>query len=230
MSKRRRNQKPMSRRAKKEAQQKQMMTYGIIAVVIIGIFGLIAVSGGLSSSSGPDVAQERLDLDPILGDQNAPVTVIEYGAYACPSCRAFHQSGTIERLLEEFDGRINFTFRDFPVISPAYDNMAANVAQCVLDQSQDSFWNFHNMLYTGATPGRSNEDDLIRMAVQVGANNDQLQTCVDEDTHRQTVRYDEQRAFELGLSGTPSIVINGQRIFNLSIDSLRGAINSALGS
>lgn len=229
MSKRRRNR-PMSRRAKKQAQQKQLMTYGIVAVVIIGIFGLIAVSGGLSSSSGPDVAQERLDLDPIMGDPNAPVTLIEYGAYACPACRQFHQSRTIEQLLEEFDGQINFTFRDFPVISPAYDNMAANIAQCVLDQGEDQFWSFHDMLYTGATPGRSSEDDLIRMAVQVGANDAELQTCVDEDTHRQTVRYDEQRAFELGLSGTPSIVINGQRIFNLSIDTLRSAINSALDS
>ena len=224
-----RNKRGKSKRAKQQQNGNQNMTYVLVAVIVVVVLGLIAVSSRGASSSGPDVSQDRLDLDPVFGNEQATVTVVEYGAYACSSCRAFHQAGVLEQLVEEYAGQVNFVFRDFPVISPAYDRMAANVAQCVLDQSEEHFWNFHNILYTVARPGISNEGELVRMASQIGVNSDLLQTCVDNDSHNQTVQYDEQRARELGLRGTPSFIVNGQQVYNSSPDGLRSAINAALG-
>ena len=59
------------------------------------------------------------------------------------------------RLSAEYPDQVNFTFRDYPVISPVYDLMAAKVAQCVLDQDQELFWAFHDALYTVLGPGDS---------------------------------------------------------------------------
>ena len=224
-----RNKRGKSKRAKQQQNSKQNMTFVLIAVIAVVVMGLIAVSSSGANVSGPDVAQERLDLDPVFGNSEATVTVIEYGAYACSSCRAFHQAGILEQLVEEYAGQVNFVFRDFPVISPSYDRMAANIAQCVLDQGEEHFWSFHNILYTVASPGISSEDDLVQMASQIGVNSDLLQTCVDNDSHVRTVQYDEQRARELGLRGTPSFIVNGQQVYDSSPDGLRSAINQALG-
>ena len=181
------------------------------------------VSGDTTNT---DLAIRRA-LDPVLGAADAPVTVIEYGAYGCPSCRQFHQLGIVEQLLADFDGQVKFVFRDFPVIAPAYDRRAAEVAQCALDQSNDAFWTFHDMLYTHIDVGASTEE-LIGWGLAAGLDEGALRTCVDSGIHKATVAYDLERGLALGLPGTPSFLVNEQRVFAPSESSLRAAIQQAL--
>ncbi len=214
----------MARR--KSARQQQMFITGGLVIAIIGALVLILSNTGAAS---PAVAQERLDLDPILGNPDAPVTIIEYGAYACPACRSWHQARIVEQILAEYPGQVRFIFRDFPVINPPYDRMAAAVAQCALDQSQDGFWALHDALYTTALPG-SSQDDLIRLGEQVGLKGDALHACAEANTHRATVQYDETRARNLGLPGTPSFLVNDIRLFSATPDTLRAAVEQALAA
>jgi len=221
-----------TRRSKKQQAQAQNqrnlgLIFGGLAVAVV--IGLIVAAGGLGEGPSPAVAQERLDYDPILGEADAPVTIIEYGAYSCSACRAFHQSRTIERLLNDYAGQVNFTFRDFPVITPDYDVRTARIAQCVLDQDEDIYWAFHDVMYTQVRIGEGT-DTLITFAGAVGADEDALRTCIEERRHSRTVEYDEDRAFQLGLRSTPSFTVNGQRIFSPTEQSLREAINAALGA
>ncbi|MEQ8671959.1 MAG: thioredoxin domain-containing protein [Aggregatilineales bacterium] len=226
MSKRR------GRSSKRRSQKKQnsWIIYAVVIAIVGMVFVLIASNGGVPGSA-PSVAQDRLDLDPILGEPDAPVTVIEYGAYACEACQAFHRSGAIEQILAEYGGQVNFSFRDFPVISPAYDRMAANVAQCVLDQGQNQFWAFHNALFTAVNAPRTSENELISLAGGIdGVDQNTLDECASNDTHLRTVVYDQNRAQDLGLRSTPSFVVNGQVIIGGNPTALRQAINAALGS
>ncbi len=218
--------------AKRSKRKKQQQTRRNQALTGIGIVVALLVAGGLAfafSGAGgpPEVAESRLELDPVLGDPDAPVTVIEYGAYGCHACRAWHQAGVIEQILAEFGGQVNFTFRDFPVIAPNYDRAAANIAQCALDQSEDLFWSYHNALYTVADT-HFNEEQLLNLGGQAGLNEAELRECAGSDTHRRTVQYDEARAFQLGLRGTPGFIVDGQVIYNASPDVLRNAIRAAL--
>ncbi len=107
--------------------------------------------------------------------------------------------------------------------------MAAAVAQCALDQSQDGFWAFHDALYTTAIPG-SSQEDLIGLGEHVGLNGDTLRACADANTHYATVQYDETRARNLGLPGTPSFLVNDIRLFSATPDTLRAAVEQALQS
>ena len=105
----------------------------------------------------------RLELDPILGNPDAPVTLIEYGAYGCHACKFWHEEGIVETLLEEFGGQVNFVYRDLPIIVPPYSQRAAEVAQCALDQGNEQFWTMHDAIFTQADQGKASADALIQL-------------------------------------------------------------------
>jgi protein-disulfide isomerase len=151
-----------------------------LGAVVIAI--LLTVSGR-STSEATASAGDRLNTDPILGNPDAPVSIVEYGAYGCSACRAWHQAGIVEQILAEFPDQVNFIFRDFPVIVPTYDRMAAEIAQCALDQSQAAFWSFHDLLYTVAAPGMS-QAQLIALGEPVGLDVASLQTCATSGVHQ----------------------------------------------
>lgn len=171
---------------------------------------------------------ERFELDPVYGNPDAPVTLIEYGSYACSACRFWHEEGFIEDIIEEFDGQVNLIFRDMPVVSPQYDQMAAEVAQCAFDQGNDLYWLFHDAMYTIARPGASTVTDMIEIGRQVGLDADALRACYDAGTHTQTVLFDFSRGTDLGVRGTPTFFVGGQPIFNANPDILRDLLQAEL--
>ncbi len=218
------------RRSRKERarQRRQIMIVGgVFTVIIVG--GIVATLM-LGPNRAQPAPQARLDLDPVWGNPDAPVTIVEYGAYSCHACQLLHESGVVERLVAESNGQVNFVFRDMPVIIPTYDHMAAEVAQCVLDQSQDAFWQFHDLLYTEYY-ANSTRDELVSIAAtEAGANETELATCVEGLTHFHTVQYDLQRGRDLGIRGTPTLYVNGAPVFSPTEANLRSAIQSALAS
>lgn len=139
---------------------------GILCILLVG-FGLILILINRGSKTGVVTRVDQQQHDPVLGNPNASVTIIEYGAYSCPSCRAWHKAGFINQILAKYPNKVRFIFRDFPVITPSYDRMAAALAHCALDQGQDRFWAFHNALYEEASASNSQED-LIQLGGQVG--------------------------------------------------------------
>ena len=170
----------------------------------------------------------RYELDPILGDPDAPVTLIEYGAYGCHACKYWHEEGIVEALLEEFAGRVNFTYRDIPIIVPPYSQMAAEIAQCALDQGNDQFWTMHDVLYTGADQGRSSADELLQLGAEAGLDGDALRKCYEAGDHVATVRYDHERGAALGIRSTPTFVIGGQPVANADPELLREMLQAEL--
>lgn len=234
-SKKQRN-KASERRREREAQRKQQQRLqiiggGVVVAIIVGALFFISSSGGIGAVTGaiPEVAQERLDLDPVMGNPDAPVTIVEYGAYGCHACREWHNAGIVEDILDEFGDSVNFVFRDFPVIVPAYDRMAANIAQCALDQSNDGYWRLHDAFY-GIAHETDSFDRLIELGGDVGLNETALRECAEANTHVATVNYDLQRAQQIGARGTPTWMVNGQPYYSASPDVLRQAIQQALAS
>ena len=218
------------RKARHTRQRTKRTNRVFMALFVMGLVGAsmwIALSNTNSNPTLPAI-NSRLEYDPILGNPAAPVSIIEYGAYGCSACRAWHQAGIIEQILAEFPDQVRFAFRDFPVIIPTYDRMAAEIAQCALDQSQADFWKFHDLLYTAAVPGMSSVE-LVALGSQAGVGQVALQGCISSGIHRETVEYDLSRAMELGLPGTPAFLVNDTRIFNATPEMLRSAIRTALG-
>ena len=166
-------------------------------------------------------ALDRKELDPVLGDPYAPVTLIEYGAYGCHACKFWHEGGVIEHIIDEFAGMVNFVYRDMPIIVPQYSQTAAEIAQCALDQGNEQFWAMHDALFTMARQGQSSADEMIQIATQAGLDGDALRSCFQSGIHVETVRYDHERGAALGIRGTPTFVIGGQPVSNGNPDVLR---------
>ena len=181
---------------------------------------------GYQPPSAEEIA--RYELDPILGDPDAPVTLIEYGAYGCHACKYWHEEGIVEELLEEFAGRVNFVYRDIPIIVPPYSQMAAEIAQCALDQGNDQFWTMHGAIYTQAEQGRASADELLQLGADAGLDGAALRKCYEAGAHVATVRYDHDRGAALGIRSTPTFVIGGAPVANANPELLRELLQAEL--
>jgi protein-disulfide isomerase len=198
---------------------------GIFVIIMVA---WVVLSAARSASGAPEVARSRLQQDPVLGDPDAPVQIVEYGAYACSACRVMHESGVIQRIVDEFDGQVGYRYRDFPVISPTYDRMAAQAAQCALDQSNEGFWAFHDRLYTTDYVAHNTPEEFGGLAEEIGLDGAALAACVEADTHLRTIQFDQTRAERLGARGTPSFYLNGEPLFVSSYEGFRQAVLAAL--
>ncbi len=226
-----------NRRRRTRRQQKQrekLYLYGGMGLVILIVVGIIAY---MIFTRPPEVSAERLALDPVIGPSEADVTIYEYGAYGCESCRRSHQSGQVDRLLdliqrEPYQGRVNFVFVNFPVIKPSLDPRSAEAAQCALDQGNDAFWDFHNAIYDLSDrqyDEYDNNEEFIRLADEVGLDGDALGECLNNKTHRRTVDHHEERSRDARIQGTPTFMINGRTVNITDISSIEAILQQELG-
>lgn len=228
MTKRTSRRRSQSRRQQRQRQNRLIIS-GVVGIVVLLIAGLV-ISNVVRATNTPQISADRLELDPVLGDPSAPVTLIEYGAYSCHACQSWHQAGIVEGILADYPGQVKFIFRDFPVISPAYDQAAAAASQCVLDQGEDLFWAYHDALYTSHYMAGTSTAALVDLGTLIGADGDALQACINSNAHSRTVQFDLNRASDLGLRGTPAFLVNDQVIYSASPDTLRAAVEQALRS
>lgn len=223
-SKQRRTERKKARASQKR--QQRWVQYGSLALIIllIGLFTFFTLSG----PQAPEQPIERLELDPVLGNPDAPISIVEYSAYGCEACRAWHQAGIIEQILQEFPNQVKFIYRDMPIIMPAWSQDMAEIAQCALDQGNDAFWLMHNALFSQTIQGSTSQADAIKLGANLGLDVNALQACVDANTHYNTVRYDMNRPEARGIRGTPTWFVDGQIIYNASPDILRQTIRTEL--
>lgn len=154
-------------------------------------------------------ASERFELvddDPYLGDEEAPVVIVEFSDFRCPYCgRHFEQ--TLGPLLENYGEHIRYVYRDFPVNGPE-SNAAAIAAECADEQGE--FWDFHEALFDNqADLGR---DFYISTAESFDLDVDEFTTCIDEVRYQDELELDFIDGQMNGVSGTPGFFINGQFI------------------
>ncbi|MBE0684855.1 MAG: thioredoxin domain-containing protein [Anaerolineaceae bacterium] len=177
----------------------------IIVVSIIIILGIIAILFPKEQYS--PVPEERLVLDPFLGAENAPITIIEYGDYACSGCKLWHNAGVLDEILALYEGKVKFIWRDNAHISSA-SRAAANAAQCAFDQ--DKFWEYHDLLFENSI-GFSVEG-LKSYALMLDLDADRFNACVDQGLYMNKVVHSMNLAGEYGLSITPAFLVNGEVI------------------
>ena len=222
------NGKKKSRRERREQQQRagrmRLFRIGGIVILVIVVLGAI---GFYRASTAPsvEVSEEILPAN-IDGAANAPVSIVEFGDFGCPSCRAWHNSGIKNALQDEFGDQISFTFRHFPVITPRSPD-AAEAAQCAAEQGQ--FWEFHDFIYEQTPQGALSDQDLSNYAAAIGLDSDQFEGCYDSGKYQSYVNRDRQAAFSAGAAGTPTFFINGQQV-SFSFEAMAAVINQELSS
>lgn len=201
-----------------------------IVIVILGTNGSFDEQGLIIEPS-PKIEQvgpAKITMDtfllngsPILGDPNAPITLVEFGDYQCHYCNVFFESiedDIIKNYVET--GKVKMIFKDYNIIGP--DSVKASQgAHCANDQGL--FWEYHDILYsnwTGENNGWASGTNLANFAQEVGLDTNEWSECMIQQKHSQTILNSNDDAKALELTGTPAFfVINS----NGEVSKLFGA-------
>jgi len=194
--------------------------YLLIIPIVVGIIsGMFLAFYPESENDSKLLTTSKLieNGSPIMGDSNAPITVLEWGDYQCTFCYRFHEN-TLEIINEEFikTGKVRLIFKDFPLNGPD-SLLAAEASYCAEDQKK--YWPYHDELYKnwgGEKTGWITRESLDRFAVTVGLDLVEFNTCLDEHKYQNRVITLHEFGKEIGIDATPSfLVFNDQKIIKI---------------
>jgi protein-disulfide isomerase len=192
----------------------------------LGLGALAAAGGGIAyyTLSGKEAEQSasadgaaNMGVDPakdkIMGDANAPVTLVEYSSLTCPHCANFHQM-TVPDLKEKYvkTGKVRYVIREFPLDRIAF--AAAAIARCA---GSDKFFPFISALYKQQEVWARGEGDpaprLFNMAKQVGFTQEAFNACLGNKDVIDHIEETRRRGNEVfGVNSTPTIFVNGKKV------------------
>ncbi|MBM7591391.1 DsbA family protein [Brevibacillus fulvus] len=196
-----------------------------LAVILLVIF---------SKPSAGEPANFAYDQLPMQGDANAPVKIVEFGDYKCPSCQYFAQQIKPQLIKDYVDkGQVSFYFMNMPIIGPD-SYTAALAAQSVYHQNEEAFWKYYEALYNNqgneqtewATP-----DFLALLAkeLKLPIDHEKLQQDIAQQTYMDEIQQQSQQADQLHVNGTPALFINGRPFANVfDYDALKAEIENTL--
>jgi len=163
--------------------------------------------------------------DHILGPADAPVTLVEYADFECPSCGQAYPA--VKILLDHFGRRVRFVFRHFPLreVHP-HAELAAEAAEAA--GAQGKFWPFHDLLFTHQH--RLGAAQLRDYAQQAGLEMARFENEMRDHVYLQRVQEQMQAADQLRVRATPTFYLNGTFVdVSFGLANLQQAIEHALG-
>ena len=186
------------------------------AVVYASKDGHYMVRGDMQDLSADPLAENLSKLNvqgaASKGPADAKVVLVEFGDLECPVCR---QLDYILRAVLPKYPQVRLVFKDFPLESiHPWAMTASTTGRCVLQQSSDAFWKYHDAVYDNQdviTPENA-YDKLTELAVQAGANADKLKPCVADPKTQDEVRQTIAEGKALGVDATPTTFVDGRRL------------------
>ena len=191
--------------------------------IVIAFVVLVAVVGIGSSTYystlvemqqyKPSMSKQILDINlkngsPVLGSENAPITIVEFGDYQCEACyHWFHntRADIIDNYIET--GKANLVFVDLPFLGRD-SNSAAQATYCAEDQGK--YWDYHNILYNFQEEidnGWASKDRLVAFAFNLEMNLEEFSDCMDTSKYSKRVKANYDEAVKQGAEGTPTFII-----------------------
>jgi protein-disulfide isomerase len=149
----------------------------------------------------------KMDLTgaPLLGSEDAPITLVEFADLQCLFCRKFHTTAFQELKKNYIDtGRLRFYSRDLPLEAMHPDaQRAAQAARCAGDQGR--FWELRDTM--AVNPDKLGLDKLLLYAKHLNLDVDRIRDCVEKQKYKEAVQKDLSDAERIGAQGTPSFVL-----------------------
>ena len=178
---------------------------------LIGAMAAVPVASALTPLPGSAAGIGERPGDLVLGDPDAPVTVIEYFSLTCPACRWFHQNIFNPLKRDYVDaGTVRFVARDFPLNLPAVQ--AAILAHCA---GRDRYFAFVDVLFETFDDWASARD-YTEMLAQIGelggVSRDRFDACLaDTDLENSIFQSMASAQAEYDVNSTPTVIVNGER-------------------
>lgn len=161
---------------------------------------------------------------PSLGNENAAVTIVAFTDYQCPSCASMHPA--LERVVKENGGKVRLVTRDFPLSQHAEAFKAAEAAEAAREQGK--YWEYIAVLMRNQSS--LGVEKLKSFASELGLNRARFDSALDSGKFAALVQLDVEDGMKLGLTGTPTLFINGRRVNARSYEELKATVDAALKS
>jgi protein-disulfide isomerase len=144
--------------------------------------------------------------DHVIGDEHAPVILLEYGDYECPHCGRAHP--IVKAVRKHFGKQMQFAYRHFP-LTQIHPFAAAAAETAEFAGAHGRFWQMHELLF-------ENQDRLdlplfFEAAKLLGLSADELKTGLESRRYAEKVREDFMSGVRSGVNGTPTFFVNGHR-------------------
>ena len=159
---------------------------------------------------------------PSLGSAVAPVTIVAFTDYQCPSCAAIHPA--LERLVKEYGDKVRLVTRDFPLTQHAEAFKAAEAAEAARDQGR--YWEYAQLLMRNQSA--LSVDKLKAYASELALDRPRFDSALDSGKFAEMVQRDIEEGMKLGINATPTLFINGRRVSAKSYDELKANVEAAL--
>ena len=198
--------------------------------------GVTELPGAANAQEASDAPAEEIDTSSVvemtLGEESAPVKIIEYASFTCPHCANFHENQFKQLKSEYIDaGKVHFTYRD--VYFDRYGLWASMVARC---GGEERFFGITDMIYDQQKDWIGDGQDPVAISERLrkigkvaGLNDDQLDACLnDADKAKTLVAWFQENAEADDVNSTPTLVINGETHSNMSYDELKAMIDEQL--
>lgn len=196
----------------------------IIAVIVLGI----------RNQSQP--AEFDYASMPVLGSADAPVKIVEFGDFKCPTCRYFAESIKPQLVKDYIDsGKVALYFANFTILGPD-SKTAAAAGLSVFHQNKEAFWPYYDAVYAN----QKNESEvwatpeyLVQLAkdAKLEIDYDKLKSDLDSGAYLNDVEKEYRLAEGLKVGGTPSLYLNGKQVNErdaLDYSKLKAVIDDAL--
>lgn len=199
--------------------------------VIIGIIAVILIGGSVwFSSNAAETYNEGVVVgEQIKGNKDAAVTLTEYADFQCPACAQFQP--VIEEIMAAYGDQVRYEFKHFPLlqIHPLAES-AARAAEAAGQQGK--FFEFHDLLFINQATWSASPNPagfFAQYAQEVGLDMDMFTRHQRSSLLREKIQSEFNEARELGLTGTPTFFLNGERMQIQTYEDFRTQIEVAIG-
>lgn len=159
---------------------------------------------------------------PRKGASTPKVRIVEFADYQCPHCK--HASNSLKQVVKKFAKNVELVYVDFPVNRSGISGLVAEGAYCALEQKR--FWDFHYLAFSKQQS--LSKDSPEQFAKDLKLNLGKFKSCMSSGKGKKMVARGTKEGERIGVNGTPSIFINGQRFFGYDQNELEKAIKKLL--
>ncbi len=193
----------------------------LTAFLFISLLGyyFYAVSQGEVKTETPAQTVTVSQEDHTRGGKNASVTIVEYGDFQCPACKAYE--GAVRALQAKYPEEVRVTFRHFPLIQ-IHKNAFLSASYAEAAGAQGKFWEMHDALYDHQEEwgeALDAEQKILGYAKTFGLDIEKLQAAAKSQAVTDAIAASYKEAGLLKLQGTPSFFVNGNKVESTSLQA-----------
>jgi protein-disulfide isomerase len=228
----------MAKNKQKQAKSSSTtFTFWMIGLVAVFILSFIFLCKHTKQQDKAKTTKIYYSKKPYKGKESAPVSIIEFGDYKCPNCKNFGKE-VVPIIQQELvdTGKAKFYFLNDSFINVDSERSAKFAESVFAELGNDTFWKFHELLYEKQPVDSKyekmdvfTEDFLTKTLKEVASAGDvdkvvkNFQAKKSDDAWQKDMDYAEK----LGVTGTPTIYVNGEKFDGQTIDDLKDMVEKA---